>query len=470
MISALFPAFLAAGIAFAAVPLALHLITRRPPQRKPLPTARFLTEDARTLLRVQRVPTDLPLLALRVMFAVALGAAFAGLVWTPDRSGHAHVVLLDGGADSLGDWDAARQIAREATTAEASGDGQVSPVVLVYGLDNGARMVDASQLEGMERGSAPADAEDGLRALRSGVLTDTRYDRVDVTWVVRPRWQMWSTGVGVLRSALWPGSTAIRAVPAVEADGLAVGTAAGSTAAGSTEAGSNLLPPRSATIVDPVEDDPLARALEALAVPLVPEGAPTGGWIFADAPDPDLLDDLVTAVREGGATVVLSGSLSADVPDVPWAVAPMEAGPRGGVVVAPGFGVGSDVAPLGGAPRAGSSTVAVFQNATPAAAARSIGSGCIVYLAASIRDPDLVADPDYPELVHKLGSACDKVAVIDGPLDEGALQLLEQPNLPATVDVADLAAEAGYPLGRWMALLALFLLIGEVVMTRRRAT
>jgi hypothetical protein len=37
------PLFLLAGALAALVPLALHLIRRRPPSRSPLPTARFLS-------------------------------------------------------------------------------------------------------------------------------------------------------------------------------------------------------------------------------------------------------------------------------------------------------------------------------------------------------------------------------------------------------------------------------------------
>ena len=75
--TAAFPAFIFAGIALAALPVVLHLRARRPPERAPLPTVRFLSPDARTLLRLQRRPTDRLLMTLRIGLALALGAAFA---------------------------------------------------------------------------------------------------------------------------------------------------------------------------------------------------------------------------------------------------------------------------------------------------------------------------------------------------------------------------------------------------------
>ena len=95
------PAFLVAGALAALVPPVLHLIARRPPERAPLPTARFLRPDARTRVRVQRRPTDLLLLLLRSAFLLLLGAALAGPSWVPARAGTLEVVLLDRGADVM---------------------------------------------------------------------------------------------------------------------------------------------------------------------------------------------------------------------------------------------------------------------------------------------------------------------------------------------------------------------------------
>ncbi|MEW5931547.1 MAG: BatA domain-containing protein, partial [Gemmatimonadota bacterium] len=89
------PALLAAGVLAALVPLLLHLIARRPPERTALPTARFLSPDARTAIRLRRRPTDLLLLALRMLLLALLGAAAAGPAWLPRQRGTAELVLLD---------------------------------------------------------------------------------------------------------------------------------------------------------------------------------------------------------------------------------------------------------------------------------------------------------------------------------------------------------------------------------------
>ena len=102
MISSLSPGFLAAGLALAAAPVLLHLLARRPPERQPLPTARFLVEDARTFLRLQNRPTDLPLLCVRIAFALALGASFAGMTWIPARTCPGRLGLPPRGAGGAG--------------------------------------------------------------------------------------------------------------------------------------------------------------------------------------------------------------------------------------------------------------------------------------------------------------------------------------------------------------------------------
>ena len=71
------PLWLAVAAIAAGVVFALHLITTRRPPAAPLPTARFVPGgDARAASRASR-PTDVPLLLLRVLALVLLGAAVA---------------------------------------------------------------------------------------------------------------------------------------------------------------------------------------------------------------------------------------------------------------------------------------------------------------------------------------------------------------------------------------------------------
>ena len=105
------PLLLMAGALAALVPLALHLIRRRPPTRSPLPTARFLSEDARSSIRVSR-PTDRLLMALRMLLLLFFGAALARPSWVPAPRGTREVVLLDRGASMRGEWPRAVAEAR----------------------------------------------------------------------------------------------------------------------------------------------------------------------------------------------------------------------------------------------------------------------------------------------------------------------------------------------------------------------
>src|SRR5690606_33686669 len=111
------PWIFALGAATAVGVVALHLLsTRRPPER-PLPTARFVPEsDLRAVSRTSR-PTDLLLLALRVLAVLLIAAAFAQPI--PDQPGPSlrRVVVLE--------WTSALRDV-EATRARAQallGDG-----------------------------------------------------------------------------------------------------------------------------------------------------------------------------------------------------------------------------------------------------------------------------------------------------------------------------------------------------------
>jgi len=88
-------------------------------------------------------------------------------------------------------------------------------------------------------------------------------------------------------------------------------------------------------------------------------------------------------------------------------------------------------------------------------------------LAANILDPAVTDSPDYPKLVEALAEGCTRVESSDGPLDRGALFSLERPDLPESVDAAMLGSR-GYPLTRWLVLLALMLLALEIGLTRER--
>lgn len=104
--------FAVAAIAAAGI-FAWHLIATRRPPSAPLPTARFVPHgDARAASRTSR-PTDVPLLLLRVLALVLLGAAFAGPVTRRGGASLARVVIVDRSRSALPDArDSAQSLVR----------------------------------------------------------------------------------------------------------------------------------------------------------------------------------------------------------------------------------------------------------------------------------------------------------------------------------------------------------------------
>lgn len=89
------PLFLAAGAGAAGAIVLLHFLARRRPRPAVLPTARFVPDDpARWPSRAPR-PSDLLLLALRVLAVVVIAAAFAQPVREPERVVTTRLVLVD---------------------------------------------------------------------------------------------------------------------------------------------------------------------------------------------------------------------------------------------------------------------------------------------------------------------------------------------------------------------------------------
>ena len=83
-----------AGLAAAGM-VALHLVARQRPAAYLLPTARFIPDQHTLVSRVATWPTDLLLLALRVLLLLFAGAAFARPILSPTRGTVARIVLLD---------------------------------------------------------------------------------------------------------------------------------------------------------------------------------------------------------------------------------------------------------------------------------------------------------------------------------------------------------------------------------------
>ncbi|HEU4558452.1 MAG TPA: BatA domain-containing protein, partial [Longimicrobium sp.] len=211
------PAFLLAGALAALIPLALHLIRRRPPARAPLPTERFLTPDPRTSVRVSR-PSDPLLLALRMLLLFLAAAAFARPVWLPDSQGVSEIVLLDrGAATSAG--DGGRQALGAARQRLLGEDGRARGELVIF--DTAAvrvprRRVTPALFDSLAAAPPSAAAiryAAALRAIPAAARELRGADSVRVTLVTRLRWGGWSEGIAPLRSAAWPGAIDLVALP-----------------------------------------------------------------------------------------------------------------------------------------------------------------------------------------------------------------------------------------------------------------
>jgi hypothetical protein len=89
------PAMLWLGGAAAMVAIALHLLAWRRPQAMVLPTARFVPDESLRVVARSVRPSDLLLLALRVMLISLVALALAGLSWSPRPRGSARVIVAD---------------------------------------------------------------------------------------------------------------------------------------------------------------------------------------------------------------------------------------------------------------------------------------------------------------------------------------------------------------------------------------
>jgi hypothetical protein len=395
------PGFLVAGALVALAAVALHLLVRSPPERAPLPTARFLSPVRRAAVRLVRRPTDVVLLAVRVLFALALGAAFAGPVWSPPVSSDVTaVVLLDRGVGMAPVWtaavDSARRIASEASRA----------ALVVF--DTSASWIDGTSLRAEDfdsltsagTSSAESDYAAAFRAL-AGPGRETGMRRVVL--VTLPRWSSWGDGTSAARGA-YPGMVEI-------VDDWGIGEA-GTVETAPTVAGA----PRIAAEAGTAQRD----AVEALGWTGV--DTVVGGergvirlrYAATAAPPAWRHEDDPSAVAAGVPGVVFFGGWAASMP-------------RAGRLV-PGIGESAtgasgatDTIPGATIP---ARAVAAWRDGSIAAVAGREGEDCVVTTAFALDTGILVLDPSYPELVRHLVSACVTGRAIGGALDSGALAVL----------------------------------------------
>ncbi|MBL0938163.1 MAG: BatA domain-containing protein [Gemmatimonadaceae bacterium] len=107
-----------ASIAASLVAVAWHLLSVRQPPDLLLPTARFVPPTTARAVARQPRPSDLLLLALRVLALLCIGLALSGARCYGDRSRHAHLILVDGALpDSVVASDSVRWLSSAGDTS-----------------------------------------------------------------------------------------------------------------------------------------------------------------------------------------------------------------------------------------------------------------------------------------------------------------------------------------------------------------
>ena len=468
------PAFLLAGGLAALVPLALHLIRRRPSSRAALPTARFLSPDPRTSVRVGR-PTDLLLLALRMLLLVLAAAAFARPVWRPAARGTASVVLLDRGAAMAGGdaWPRAVTAARQRLLGPR---GEALGALVLF--DTAATVLPPSQVTPGRLDSLAAVRPSGsessyaaaLRAIApaTGMLPEA--DSVRVTLVTRPQSNGWNDGLAALRRAVWPGAMEMVALPDLD-------TGDGEIVADNVRAKEALY------FADALEGLSYAKpALEAM------------GWRVRMTSSTDAVLDSArlivvgSAVQGGfaasldqaaraGATVLVAAPAAGSLRGiVPWAGAMRVDSGGGGVWLASGAHVAGAALRVSGDAARGAAVVASWDDGQPAAAARRLGRGCVVFAATDLERGEMTLDPEYPRLLDGLARGCEAAAAPSSisrstPLDAGARAVLRGTGARVVAARTVPGWGGGVPLGRWALGAALLAALAETFFAygRKRA-
>jgi hypothetical protein len=492
------PTVLAAVGVLALVPLLLHLIARRPSNRSALPTARFLPHDAHLRPRLQRRPTDVPLLLLRMLFVLLVAAAFARPVWVPARTGTAELVLLDAGTGMAPAWESAIATAR----ARLVGGGGLLVFDTAFHVATTERGAFALLDSLAAAGPSAVESEyaQGMRGIHALAAALPASDSMRAVLLTLPRWEAWSAGLSEVRRAAWPGRMAVVALD--QADGMnrtnaadGVGEAAGAGGPGGavpadradgsdSPVGAAVEPPgRGAVVLAPAGEGAfVTAALGALgwevARPDRAEDVPGGSLYVVTAALTAAVEAALLERARAGATVVLagvvpSGALAAVLPWVGGTFAADGGVPGGDLLVGitrlPGAATRA-----GGGPAEGARVVAAWDDGHAAAAAHSLDSGCVVFLSTHLERGALPLSPEFPAALARLADGCATMSApaaagwqaSAGPLDAGARAILEAPADDEWVAMEALRRGGeGIPLYRWIVAAALLAALLETRVT-----
>lgn len=388
--------------------IAVHLLSWRRPEPRPLPTARFIPAAAQRALSRRFRPSDLLLLALRLLAVGAIGLAVAGPAFHVRQPGIARVIVADRSraVASLAEVrDSVERLANEATAAY---------VVLFDSLPTMASDPAWRDTSGtLRRGDLDAALITGIREV---VALRRRFDSVEMVLV--------SPVLAEEVSAATPAIVAARGRPVRHVP---------------VQPRPSPSPPALASAAWPSAQDPIGAALR-LAKGMPPR------WLRVTRTD-------VTGADSAHAA---AGGVVLHWPDSPGAALSNDGVLSGSGAVVGGFARLDD--PKGTA-------VAWWSDGRPAAAQEPLGKGCVrhasIGLAAS---GDAVMRPAFLRLVQDLVVPCDR-------RDARVLLASERAWLaPAQTDIApERGAGSSAPLTRRLLLgLALLALAAEWWLRRHR--
>ncbi len=419
--SLLAPLLLGLGLAAGALVFGLHLITTRRPPAAPLPTARFVpVSEARAIARASR-PTDLLLLALRLLAVVMIGAAFARPVLDAAGPAVRSVVLLDVSA-AVADPAAARDTALARLTP-----GGALVVFDTAALEVGPDFAIVSDsVGGAEARGALSPAL--LLGLRAATRIARGADSVRLV-VVSPITQLAEDAATRAIRAGWPGGIVLVRVAA---------------RVGSSRS-------RGLRLVTDEAEDPLAPAVARLALPRGAEA------VRITRSMPDAADS--AWVRAGDRVLVhwpqaRDAEVVADALFVP--------GPPATTLVAPLARL-----PLATGPGTTARVLVRWRDGAPAATQEPVGRGCLRQVAIGLPVAgDLTLRPAFDALLEHLTVPCagrraplladDSLAWLRGPAAAAA----PAPALASAAPVDD-------PAAAWLLAAALLALAAEWVIRRR---
>jgi Aerotolerance regulator N-terminal len=411
------PWALAIGALGAAATLLLHLIARHRPAVYLLPTARFIPEGETLVSRAAARPSDLLLLAVRVLLLLAASVAFAQPVLTSHRLARARIVMLDRStavADPADAWRRARALL----------DGSTANVLVTF--DGYAQRIDTPSpgdsslaVAGSElTGSTTAALVAARRA--AGALAQ-RADSVELVLVSPIASEELDAATDVAR-AVWPGAILIERV-ALRSD------------------------PRDAPVLGEALslDDPLGPAVAALPV--------------------DSASRAVRLRRAASLTARDSASARAGGTIVWWDTS---AAPFAAEALTDGHDV--IVATLARhALRGPGPAVAWWADGTDAAREQPLGAGCVRVVGVGLpTSGDLPLRPAFQRIARRLLSPCASRTPLHAA-DSASVARLAGGRSLAAASVLRGDADSSSPFAPWLLLVALVCAVAELALRNRGA-